>query len=478
MSTAARSEGAGDARLAVVVLAAGQGTRMKSAHAKVLHQLGGRPLLCHVLAASAGLGAGRTVVVVGHQADAVRAVCAGFDVRFALQQEQRGTGHAVRIACAAELGGFTGDVVILYGDVPLLRSETLARLVRRHREQRALLSLLTTVVDEPYGYGRIVRDDEGRLAAIVEERDAGEEQRRIREVNPGIYCCRAEFLSAALAGLRADNAQGELYLTDIVAAAVAQGGPVLTEPVDPHEVAGINSRADLAALEAALRHETVARHMAAGVTFLDPATAYVEPSVTIGPDTVIGPVVQLRGSTTIGRDCAIEGSAVLTDAVLGDGVHLRPMVVIAESRIDAGAIVGPFAQLRPGTHLHERVHIGNFVEVKKSEVGAGTKANHLAYLGDATIGSESNIGAGTITCNYDGFEKHRTEIGDRVQIGSDSQLVAPVRIGDDAYVATGTTVRHDVEPGALAFNPKPDQRRAGWVEGFRKRRRGERPAKR
>jgi bifunctional UDP-N-acetylglucosamine pyrophosphorylase/glucosamine-1-phosphate N-acetyltransferase len=444
---------------------------MKSAHAKVLHALGGRPLVCHVLEATKGLGASPVVVVVGHQASAVEKACAGYGARFARQDEQRGTGHAVQIACAAELASFGGDVVILYGDVPLLRGETLERLVRRHREQSAVLSLLTAVADEPYGYGRIVRDADGRLQAIVEERDASPAEREIREINPGIYCVHADFLRRALAGLRADNAQGELYLTDIVGAAVAEGSAVATEPVASSEVAGINSRADLAALEATLRAEVIARHMAAGVTFLDPATAYVEPSVTIGADTVIGPIVQLRGATAIGRDCRIEGSAFLVDASLGDGVHLKPMVAITESRVDAGALIGPFAQLRPGTHLHEGVHIGNFVEVKKSEIGAGTKANHLAYIGDATIGRDANVGAGTITCNYDGFEKHRTTIGDRVQIGSDSQLVAPVTIGDDAYVATGTTVRHDVEPGALAFNPKPDQRRAGWVDAFRKRKR-------
>jgi len=226
-----------------------------------------------------------------------------------------------------------------------------------------------------------------------------------------------------------------------------------------------------------LRADVIARHMAAGVTFLDPATAYVDASVTIGADTVIGPVVQLRGRTSIGRDCRIDGNAFVSDATLADRVHLRPMVVIGEATIASGAIIGPFAHLRPGAELHADVHIGNFVEVKKSVIGAGTKANHLAYIGDATIGSASNIGAGTITCNYDGFAKHRTVIGDRVQIGSDSQLVAPVTIGDDAYVATGTTVRHDVEPGALAFNPKPDQRRAGWVESFRKRKQPERARK-
>ncbi|MBY0275156.1 bifunctional UDP-N-acetylglucosamine diphosphorylase/glucosamine-1-phosphate N-acetyltransferase GlmU [Candidatus Binatia bacterium] len=464
------SESSGsDQRLAVVVLAAGQGTRMKSAHAKVLHHLGGKPLVRHVLDACAPLGAARTAVVVGHQADAVEAACDGYGASFALQREQRGTGHAVRIACEASLDGFAGDVVIVYGDVPLLETGTLQRLLRRHREQGALLSLLTTVVDDPFGYGRIVRDADGRLEAIVEERDASVAQKPIREVNPGIYCARSGFLVEALAELVPNNAQGELYLTDIVAAAVRGGGNVCTEPVDPHEVAGINSRAELARLEGILRQTIVARHMAAGVTFLDPATAYVDASVTIGADTVIGPGVHLHGRTTIGRDCTIDGNAYVTDSELADGVHLRPMVVLTEATVGRGAIIGPFAQLRPGAELHEDVHIGNFVEVKKSVIGRGTKANHLAYLGDATIGSASNIGAGTITCNYDGFAKHRTVIGDRVQIGSDSQLVAPVTIGDDAYVATGTTVRHDVEPGALAFNPRPDQRRAGWVEGFRKR---------
>jgi len=458
-----------DARLAVVVLAAGQGTRMKSAHAKVLHHLGGKPLIRHVLDACAPLGAQHTVVVVGHQAEAVEGACGGYGAGFALQRQQRGTGHAVGVATEAKLRGFTGDVVIVYGDVPLLETGTLERLVRRHREQGALLSLLTTMVEDPFGYGRIVRDDAGRLEAIVEERDATAEQKPIREVNPGIYCVQSGFLAEALAGLAPNNAQGELYLTDIVATAVGRGGPLVTEAVDPHEVAGINSRAELARLEAVLRQKVVALHMAAGVTFLDPATAYVDPSVTIGADTVIGPGVHLHGRTTIGRDCTLEGDAYVTDCELADGVRLRPMVVLAEAKIGSGAIIGPFAQLRPGAVLHEDVHIGNFVEVKKSEIGAGTKANHLAYLGDATIGRASNIGAGTITCNYDGFAKHRTVIGDRVQIGSDSQLVAPVTIGDDAYVATGTTVRHDVEPGALAFNPKPDQRRAGWVEGFRKR---------
>jgi bifunctional UDP-N-acetylglucosamine pyrophosphorylase/glucosamine-1-phosphate N-acetyltransferase len=462
-----------DQALAVVILAAGQGTRMKSERAKVLHALGGRPLVRHVLDAVAPLGASATVVVVGFQAAQVEDACAGYDVRYALQEQQRGTGHAVRCA-GHELHGFEGDVLILYGDVPLLETATLRRLVEAHRARHATLTLLTTVVDDPFGYGRIVRDARGDLRSIVEQRDAGEAERAICEINPGIYCVDSAFLFRALDALKTDNAQGELYLTDIVATAVDERLAIGTEPVASGEVVGINSRADLASLERALHDKVVRRHMEAGVSFLDPATAYVDVEVAIGTDTVIGPVVQLRGRTTIGRDCRIDGNAFIEDADVGDHVHLKPMVVVSESRIGADAVIGPFAQIRPGSELGRGVHIGNFVEVKKSTLGEGTKANHLAYIGDASIGRETNIGAGTITCNYDGFAKHRTTIGDRVQVGSDSQLVAPVTIGDDAYIATGTTVRHDIAPGALAFNPKPDQRREGWVEGFRKRKRAER----
>ncbi len=457
--------------LAVVVLAAGQGTRMKSARAKVLHELAGRPLLGHVLAAVAPLGPARTVVVVGHQADAVRAVAAGPGLSFALQAEQRGTGDAVRVARDAALRDFEGDVLILYGDVPLLETATLRGLLDAHHATSAVLSLLVTAVEDPTGYGRIVRDTAGGLLRIVEQKDADAPTRALREVNPGIYCIDAAFLAAALDRLQPNNAQGELYLTDVVAQAVASGRPVTSQPVAPDEVVGVNSRADLAALEAVVRGRTVARHLAAGVSFLDPATAHIDAEVEIGADTIVGPWVQLRGRTRIGRDCRLHGNVFIADSEIADGTEIKPFVVISESRIAASCTLGPFAQLRPGADLGRGVHVGNFVEIKKSILGEGTKANHLAYLGDATIGSAVNIGAGTITSNYDGFAKPRTVIGDRVQIGSDSQLVAPVTVGDDAYVATGTTLRHDVEPGALAFNPKPDQRRAGWVEAFRQRRR-------
>ncbi len=459
--------------LAIVILAAGKGTRMKSSHAKVLHPLGGRALVRHVLETCRSLEAERTVLVVGHQAEAVENACGGYGASFALQQEQNGTGHAVRIARDAGLDGFEGDVMVLYGDVPLLAEHSLRRLIEHHRAENAMVSLLTAEQDDATGYGRIVRDDRGALKRIVEEKDASAEERRIREWNPGIYCVRSEFLFPALDRLESNNAQGELYLTDIVGFAVSDGHPVATEPVDVHEVAGINSRADLAALEGTLRRMTVRRHMDRGVSFLDPDTAWIEADVEIGPDTVIGPMVQLRGTTRLGRDCRVDGNAYLVDADVAEDVHLRSHVVLSECRVARGAIIGPFSHLRPGADLGQDVHVGNFVEVKKATLGDGTKANHLAYIGDASIGTETNIGAGTITCNYDGFMKHRTTIGDRVQIGSDSQLVAPVTIGDDAYVATGTTVRHDVEPGALAFNPKPDQRRGGWVEPFRERKRRE-----
>jgi len=457
--------------IAAVVLAAGKGTRMRSEKAKVLHPLGGKALLLHVLEALRPLGAARTVVVIGHQADAVRAAVDEQGPEFALQEEQNGTGHAVQIARETCLQDFVGDVLITYGDTPLLTTETLTGFLEMHRNEQAALTMLTMELDDAMGYGRIVRDPEGAVQRIVEARDCSPEELAIGEANGGIYCVSSDLLFPALEALETNNAQGELYVTDIVAFAVEQGLKVATQIVPAAEVEGINSRADLARLEAVLRDRTVAKHMDAGVTFLDPTSVLIETEVTIGADTVIGPQVQLRGATQIGVDCEFLGNAHLRNARVGDRVLIRQNVVVDDAEIESGAVLGPFSHLRPGAHLEQDVHVGNFVEVKKSTLGRGTKANHLAYLGDAQIGSESNIGAGTITCNYDGFGKHQTTIGDRVQIGSDSQLVAPVTIGDDAYVATGTTVRHDVPAGALAFNPKPDKKREGWVETFRARKR-------
>jgi bifunctional UDP-N-acetylglucosamine pyrophosphorylase / glucosamine-1-phosphate N-acetyltransferase len=460
------------APLGAIVLAAGLGTRMRSTRAKVLHELGGQPLLRYPLAAVGSLGADPVVVVVGHQADAVREVARASGlagIRAVLQEEQRGTGHAVRCALPA-LEGFSGDVLILYGDAPLIRGEMLRRLVETHRAQGADLSLLTVRYENPTGYGRIVRESDGRVRGIVEERDATPAERTITEVNPGFYCVRADALRPLLAALRDDNAQREFYLTDIVGLATQAGHRVIAiETERPAEVAGINTRAELAGMEATLRAEIVGRWMAAGVTFEDPATAYIGPDVEIGADTVIGPNVTLRGRTRIGSGCRLDGTAWLVDATLADDVHLLFACWVQEAHVGAGAIVGPFARLRPGTRLGERVHIGNFVETKKAVLGAGTKANHLTYLGDCEIGADTNVGAGTITCNYDGFEKHVTKIGDRVQIGSDTQLVAPVAVGDDAYVAAGTTVTKDVPAGALAVSRTPVKLVEGWVERFRAR---------
>ncbi len=461
--------------LGVIVLAAGLGTRMRSSRAKVLHELGGRPLLRYPLDAVAALGPERTVVVVGHQADAVRvaAEASGLPgLTAALQAEQRGTGHAVRCG-AAGLDGFDGDVVLIYGDVPLVRSATLRRLVEAHRSQQADVTLLTMRFQDPTGYGRIVRGPDGRVRGIVEERDANDTERAITEVNPGFYCVRADVLHPLLAALRADNAQGEYYLTDIVGLAAAGGQKVVTVETDrPDELAGINTRAELARAEGQLRAEAVERWMAAGVSFEDPSTAYIGPEVEIGADTVIGPNVTLRGRTRIGSGCRLDGTAWLVDATLGDRVHLRFSCVIEEAAIGADAIIGPFARLRPGTDLAERVHIGNFVETKKAIVGAGTKANHLTYLGDCEIGPDTNVGAGTITCNYDGFAKHKTKIGARVQIGSDTQLVAPVSVADDAYIGAGTTVTRDVPAGALAVSRVPVRLLEGWVTRRRARAKG------
>ncbi|HWP64713.1 MAG TPA: bifunctional UDP-N-acetylglucosamine diphosphorylase/glucosamine-1-phosphate N-acetyltransferase GlmU [Candidatus Limnocylindria bacterium] len=457
--------------IAVVVLAAGLGTRMRSARAKVLHELAGRPLLHYPLRALRALAPARVVLVVGHQADLVRAAAAAVSdgLETVLQAEQRGTGHAVRCAMGA-LAGFEGDVVVLYGDVPLIRGETLAALADAHRRHDAALTLLTAHCADPTGYGRIVRDGTGRVERIVEERDASPAERAITEINPGFYCIRSDVLEPALGRLRPSNAQAELYLTDVVGMVAQAGGRVESVCVsDPGEVAGINTRAELAAMERRMRASLVERFMAAGVTFEDPATAYLGDEVEIGADTVIGPNVILRGRTRIGAGCRLEGTNFLADTTVGDGVQVLFGTVADGAEIGPGSRIGPFARLRPGTRLGANVHIGNFVETKKAVVGDGTKANHLTYLGDCEIGPDTNVGAGTITCNYDGFKKSVTRIGARVQIGSDTQLVAPVSVGDDAYVGAGTTVTKNVPAGSLAVSRTPMRVVSGWTARKRKK---------
>jgi bifunctional UDP-N-acetylglucosamine pyrophosphorylase/glucosamine-1-phosphate N-acetyltransferase len=457
-------------RSGAIVLAAGRSTRFRSASSKLVHPLAGRPIIGWLLATLRQLAIDPVVVVVAPDADEVRATCGG-DVRFAVQEAPHGTGHAVQVA-ASSLRGYTGDLLLLYGDLPLLQPATLARLIGAHRKGGGQLTLATGVVEDPHGWGRIVRDGDGRVQRIVEHKDATDHERRIREVNVGLYCVRAPLLFELLGRVQPDNAQGEIYLTDIVELAAADGVPVADVSVEVAEVAQINTRRELAAVEQLVRARIAGEWMDAGVTLQDPATAYIDPEVRIGRDTTIGPNVHLRGRTVIGEGCRLDGSAFLTDTTLADGVHLRFGVVLTEAEVGARCQIGPFAHLRPRTRLAEDVHIGDFVETKNARLGRGTKANHLAYLGDAEIGREANIGAGTITCNYDGFAKFQTVIGDRVQVGSDSQLVAPVTVGDDAYIATGTTVMKDVPPGALAFTSKQQLSRAGWVAARRAREAG------
>jgi bifunctional UDP-N-acetylglucosamine pyrophosphorylase / glucosamine-1-phosphate N-acetyltransferase len=458
--------------MGVILLAAGQGTRMNSTLPKVLHPLAGKTLFLHVLSTALRLEPSAVAVIIGHGADAVRRAHSDLDVNWVIQEKQLGTGHAV--LCARDsLGSFQGDILILSGDVPLIREETLRTMIEIHRERAAALTLMTASLAVPGGYGRILSDACGKIARIVEERDATDEQKRIRNVNAGIYVASPQFLFPALEQVRNHNRQGEYYLPDIVTIGLDQGKTIATVQVDDaREIMGINTREELAQMEKILQERINRKWMEAGVTLKDPATTYIEEGVTIGRDTVIGPNTHLRGRTSVGERCQVDGSAYVTDAEIEDGVHLRFSVVLTSCRVASGAMIGPFAHLRPGTSLGRNVHVGNFVETKEATLGEGTKANHLTYLGDVTIGRETNIGAGTITCNYDGFNKYRTAIGDRVQVGSDSTLIAPITLGDDVYVATATTIRHDIPAGALVFNERQERVREGWTEQKRKKMKG------
>ena len=460
------------AELGVILLAAGQGTRMKSALPKVLHPLGGKPLFLHTLGTAQKLVPTRVAVIIGHGAEAVCQAYPHGDVEWCVQAQQLGTAHAV--LCAKDIfRDFDGDLLILSGDVPLIRGRTLRAMMERHRSKGAALTLLTATLESPSGYGRIARDDNGTIVRIIEEKDASPVEKQIREVNAGVYVASARFLFSALAAVKNNNQQREYYLPDIVVIGLAQGQVIETARVDDaREMRGVNTREELAFMEKELREKINRKWMLAGVTLKDPDTTYIDESVAIGKDTVIGPNTHLRGKTVIGERCQIDGSAFLTDMEIGDEVQLKFSVVLTASRIDDGAIVGPFAQLRPGTYLGRNVHIGNFVEAKAAHIGEGTKASHLTYLGDVTIGRDTNIGAGTITCNYDGFHKYKTQIGDRVQVGSDTTLVAPITLGDDVYVATASTVRHDVPAGSLVFNTREEKIRDGWTERKREQMKG------
>lgn len=449
--------------IVTVILAAGKGTRMKSDLVKVLHPLLGLPMLTYPIELSLnGIKAKKTIVVVGHQADRIQGKFEDFKIDFALQQEQLGTGHAI-LKAIPFLHSFSGTVLILCGDVPLVKLETLRSFIDTYRENESTLSVLTAVVEKPFGYGRILRNPEGWLERIVEEKDATEEEKLIREINTGIYCVKAPFLKEGLKEIGRENAQGEYYLTDLVEIAKGKGLRCSAHIVsDPVEVMGINTRIDLAIANEVLRQEKLKDLMLSGVTMIDPKTTYVDRAAVVGKDTILYPNCHLRGETKVGERCIIEPNTEVSDSLIGDEVILRANSVITESRIEDGAIIGPFAHLRPLSEIKAKAKIGNFVEVKKSIIGKGSKANHLSYIGDSFLGESVNIGAGTIFCNYDGFEKHQTIIGDRVFVGSNVELVAPVKVGNDSSIGAGTTVTKDVPNGALAISRVKQKNIKGW----------------
>lgn len=449
--------------IAIIILAAGKGTRMKSDRVKVLHPLLGLPMLAYpVDLALNGIQAEKTIVVTGFQADQIRKRFEDPRILFALQDEQLGTGHAVLQALPL-LEGFRGKVLILCGDVPLVKNETLLSFIEASQKSKSVLSVMTVVVENPFGYGRILRDSKGWLKRIVEEKDAREKEKAIREINTGIYCIQASFLAESLKKIGKKNAQGEYYLTDLVEIAGRKGLKCSAFQVaDPIEVMGINTRVDLAVAHEALRQEKVRTLMLSGVTVIDPKTTYPDQRVEIGRDTVLYPNCTLQGKTRIGARCTLEPNCKISDSLIGDEVVIRAHSVITESRIEDRASIGPFAHLRPLTEVRAGAKIGNFVEVKKSVIGQGSKANHLTYIGDSLVGEGVNVGAGTITCNYDGFEKHQTIIGNRVFVGSNVELVAPVKIGEDASIGAGTTVTKDVPEGALAISRVKQKNIRGW----------------
>jgi bifunctional UDP-N-acetylglucosamine pyrophosphorylase/glucosamine-1-phosphate N-acetyltransferase len=450
-------------KIAALILAAGKGTRMKSDLIKVLHEVAGQPMVSWPLAAAREAGAEEMVVVVGHQAEQVQRVLSGeAGLRIALQEEQLGTGHAVACGLPA-LSGNSTTVLILCGDTPLLTGVTLQRLALTHHSSKAAVTVLTAKLADPSGYGRIVRDSAGRVQRIVEQKDATPDEAAINEVNSGIYCMELDFLQAHIGSLGSNNAQNEYYLTDLVAVAVAeQRGCAAVVADDTQEIMGVNDRAQLAQAARLLRERINTRLMQDGVTLIDPDCTYIDAGVVIGADTEIWPGCVVRGKTVIGKGCLLESNVQVCDCTLGNKVHLKSGSVLAEAVLHSDVAVGPMAHLRPGTVLHDQVKIGNFVETKKAVLGEGSKASHLTYLGDAEIGREVNVGCGTITCNYDGVNKHRTVIGDNVFVGSDVQLVAPVTVGRGALIAAGTTVTRDVPPDSLAIARTPQVNKEGW----------------
>jgi bifunctional UDP-N-acetylglucosamine pyrophosphorylase/glucosamine-1-phosphate N-acetyltransferase len=459
-----------DIPVTVLILAAGLGTRMKSKKAKVLHRAGGMALIEHATDAALKLAPPeRVFIVVGHQADEVMAAVGDRGVRFVQQAEPKGTGHAVMAAREAlERAG--GLLLVLYGDAPLLTAETLLRLVTRQQQGDVAATVLTAMLDDPAGYGRILRDEHGRVRAIVEQKAATPAQLAVREINSGTYCFDSGLLWKHIGAIKAENPAKEYYLTDIVGILHGKGhaiAPLLRE--DPQELLGINTRAELAAVDRIFRDRTVQRLMLEGVTIEKPETVTIDSSVSIGMDTVIEPFAQVLGRSTIGEDCVIGACSIIRGSQLGDGVVVEPFTLVLDSAFESGARVGPFARVRMDSHVGREARVGNFVELKKARLGAGAKSLHLAYLGDTEIGEEANVGAGTITCNYDGLRKYRTKIGRGVFVGSNATLVAPVVIGDGSYIGAGSVVTENVPEDALALGRARQVNKPEWAKKRRER---------
>jgi bifunctional UDP-N-acetylglucosamine pyrophosphorylase/glucosamine-1-phosphate N-acetyltransferase len=455
---------------AIAIMAAGKGTRLKSKRPKVLHEIGGQALLLHVIAAAQQVVDAKNIYcIIGHEADRVRAAVEATGVQFVLQEQQRGTGHALQMVKAFfALSGapVPENLLVLSGDVPLIRPETIERIRQVHQAEQAAMTILTAVPEDPTGYGRVLRAAPGRpeVLAIIEQKSLTPDQFKISEINSGIYCFQTSALFEKLDLLDTNNAHGEYYLTDIAAMLVADRQRVVAVKADSvDEVLGANTIAEMMHLDAAMRLDTARRLMASGVTIFRPETAVIDSEVTIGPDTIIEPYVQLLGRTTIGSDCRIRSYSVIQNSTLGDNVTVRNGCIMDSATVSDSAILGPYAHLRPESHIGEGAHIGNFVETKKVTLGAGSKANHLNYLGDAIIGSGVNVGAGAITCNYDGVHKHQTVIGDNVFVGSDSTLVAPVTIESGSYIAAGSCITENVPSESLALGRSRQVVKSGWV---------------
>jgi len=459
-------------RVAVAIMAAGKGTRLKSKHPKVLHEVGGKPILAHVIAAAKQVVPAEDVyAIIGHEADRVKEAVASSGVQFILQSEQRGTGHALMVA-QKPLGGYD-QIIVLSGDAPLITPATIRKLSEFHTAQNATMTLLSAELENPFGYGRVIRKSakEADVAAIVEEKATSAREKKIREINSGFYVFSAADLYTHIGDLSTDNAHHEYYLTDMAEVFHRRRKKVVAmKTSDPGEILGTNTRAEMVELDALLRMAKCRQLMSEGVTIYYPETCVIDSDVAIGADTIIEPFVQLLGSTRVGEDCRIRSYSVVRNTQISDGVTVLPGCVMDDSAIARAAVVGPYSRLRPGSEIGEGAHLGNFVETKKMKLGRGSKANHLSYLGDSEIGEGVNVGAGTITCNYDGVHKHKTVIEDGVFVGSDATLVAPIKIGRGSYIAAGSSITEDVPGDALALGRARQTVKEGWAREKRQQR--------